>query len=53
MCECNALLNVPLQAFQTGLEESLLILIEVGEWVIGLLGSAGLFRCQYDPETGV
>ena len=45
--ECNTLLDVALQAFHAGVEEGLLVLVEVGEWVLGLFSPAGLFACQY------
>ena len=44
--EFNTLGDVALQAFYTGLEEGLLVIIDVCEWVYGLLSTAGLFRCQ-------
>lgn len=50
--ECNTLLNVALQAFDAGLEEALLVLVEVGEWVLSLLSPAGLFDCQYYSTIG-
>lgn len=42
VCEADALCNVTLQAFHTGLEKGLFVLVEVGEWVIGLLCSGSL-----------
>jgi hypothetical protein len=47
VCECYALLDVALQAVHTGLEEGLLAIIEVGEWVVGFLCTVGLLICQY------
>ena len=52
MCKCNTLLDVALQAFHSGLEEGLLVLVEAGEWVVRLLSSAGLVACQRDSWTG-
>lgn len=52
VCECNTLLDVALQAFHAGLEEGLFVLVEVAEWVQGLLGSAGLFACQCSSSIG-
>ena len=40
--ECNTLLDVALQAFHAGLKEGLLVLIEAGEWVVGLFSTASL-----------
>jgi len=41
--EGDALGDIALQAFYTGLEECLFILIEVAEWVVCLFSSSGLF----------
>ena len=41
--EGDALGDIALQAFYTGLEECLFILIEVAEWVLCLFSSGGLF----------
>jgi hypothetical protein len=40
--EVDALGDVTLQALHGGLEEYLLVLVDAGQWVQGLLGSAGL-----------
>ncbi len=45
MGEGDALCNVALQAFYSGLEESLFAVVEVCEWVERLLSTAGLFGC--------
>lgn len=42
--EVYALRDVALQALYTGLKEGLLVVVEVGEWVDGLLGSRCLVR---------
>ena len=44
--EADTLFDVAFQAFYTGFEKDLLILVEVCEWVQGFLSSAGLFECQ-------
>lgn len=43
MREANAFCDVALQAFYTGLEECLFVLVEIGEWVLGFLCSGCLF----------
>jgi hypothetical protein len=40
--EVDALGDVTLQALHGGLEECLLVLVDAGQWVQGLLGSVGL-----------
>lgn len=44
MGEGYALLDVALEAFHSGLEEDLLIVIKAGEWVLCLLGTSCLSR---------
>jgi len=40
--EADTLCDVALETFHTGLEESLLVIIEVCEWVVNLLNTTGL-----------
>jgi hypothetical protein len=57
VCEADTLGDVTLQAFYGSLEEGLFVLVEVGEWVVGLLCSGSLFHClvnvlnSYESET--
>lgn len=43
MREGDALCDIALQPFYTGLEKRLFVLVEAGEWVVGFLCSGGLF----------
>ncbi len=43
VCEGDSFGDIALQAFYTGLEKCLLVLIEVGEWVLCLFSSSSLF----------
>jgi hypothetical protein len=42
VCEADAFCDVTLQAFYASFEEGLFVLVEVGEWVVGLLCSGSL-----------
>ena len=42
VCEADAFCDVTLQAFYGSLEEDLFVLVEIGEWVVGLLCSGSL-----------
>jgi hypothetical protein len=50
VCEADAFGDVALQAFYAGLEEGLFVLVEAGEWVVGLLCSGSLSIVSKKPS---